>query len=484
MATNGIVKDLDFSSFRNVIDGKLTDTKSTRRAINPATNEQLWPCPVSTPQDVDAAIQAARTAFKSWSKTPLEHRKAQLMALSAAFTALKSEFGELLTKEQGKATFFAEQEVDFGAYWLAGTCALEMPFEVVDDTPDKLVKTRYTPLGVAVGIVPWNFPIMLLCGKIAPAVMTGNCIIVKPSPFTPYCGIKLVELAQKFFPPGVIQVLSGDDSLGPWLTAHAGIDKISFTGSTATGKRVMESASKTLTRVTLELGGNDPAIICSDIDIATVAPQIAAMAFMNSGQICIAIKRIYVHKDIYIPFRDAFVECVKAFKVGNGFEKDVFLGPVQNKLQYDRVKTFLDDVNSSGQKIATGGQVIDTDTSGLFIQPTVIDNPSDDSKIVVEEPFGPVVPLLQWSEEDEVLARANDTDMGLGASVWSKDIDRALRIGESLEVGSVWINEHLGIKPTATFGGQKQSGIGREWGLDGLRGYCNTQTVFLNHRRS
>ncbi|OCK78338.1 aldehyde dehydrogenase [Lepidopterella palustris CBS 459.81] len=474
---------LNFSKFSNVIDGKLADTKFTRHAINPATNEKLPPCPVSTPEDVDAAVKAARTAFKTWSKTTVEHRKQQLMALSAALVSHKSEFGELLTKEQGKPTIFAEQEVDYGAYWLAGTCSLEMPFEVVDDTPEMLVKTRYTPLGVAVGIVPWNFPIMLLCGKIAPAVMTGNCIIIKPSPYTPYCGIKIVELAQNFFPPGVIQVLSGDDNLGPWLTAHAGIDKISFTGSTATGKRVMESASKNLTRVTLELGGNDPAIVCSDVDIATVAPQIAAMAFMNSGQICIAIKRIYVHRDIYIPFRDAFVECVKAFKVGNGFDKDVFLGPVQNKLQYDRVKTFLNDINSSAQNVATGGQIIGTEATGLFIQPTVVDNPPDDSKIVIEEPFGPVVPLLQWSDESEVIARANNTDMGLGASVWSQDMDVAFRIGEALEAGSVWINEHMGIKPTATFGGQKQSGIGREWGVDGLRGYCNTQTVFLNHRR-
>jgi acyl-CoA reductase-like NAD-dependent aldehyde dehydrogenase len=229
-------------------------------------------------------------------------------------------------------------------------------------------------------------------------------------------------------------------------------------------------------------GGNDPAIICPDIDIAAVAPQIAAMAFMNAGQICIAIKRIYVHKDIYAPFRDAFVACVNSFKVGKGTEENVFVGPVQNKLQYERVKTFLDDISSSAQKVVTGGQVIGTEATGLFIQPTVVDNPSDDSKIVQEEPFGPVVPLMQWSEDDEVIERANNTDMGLGASVWSKDIDRALRIGEALECGSVWINEHLGIKPTATFGGHKQSGIGREWGVDGLRGYCNTQTVFLNNR--
>lgn len=231
-------------------------------------------------------------------------------------------------------------------------------------------------------------------------------------------------------------------------------------------------------------GGNDPAIICPDVDVVAVAPQIASLCFLNSGQICIAIKRVYVHKDIYVPFRDALVKYTETLQVGIGSRKDVFLGPVQNKLQYDKVKGFLADIHSHKQTIATGGQVIDTETNGLFIQPTIVDNPPDNSKIVMEEPFGPIVPLLQWSDEDEVIRRANSTDMGLGASVWSSNIDRAARIGENLDAGSVWINEHLAIKPTATFGGHKQSGIGSEWGADGLRGYCNSQTMFINNRRT
>jgi len=293
---------------------------------------------------------------------------------------------------------------------------------------------------------------------------------------------KLVELAQKFFPPGVVQALGGNDSLGPWLTAHPGINKISFTGSTATGKRVMESASKNLTRVTLELGGNDAAIVYSDIDVATAAPKLAGYSFMNSGQICAAVKRIYIHEDIYDTFRDAFVTAVESFKVGSGVEKDVFVGPLQNKLQYDRVLNFLADIHDSKQKVATGGQANPTHEKGYFIKPTVIDNPPDDSKIVVEEPFGPVVPLLKWSDEAEVIRRVNDSEMGLGASVWTKDLDHAVQIAESIDAGSVWINEHALVKPTAAFGGHKQSGIGNEWGRDGLRGYCNAQTIFLNSR--
>lgn len=234
----------------------------------------------------------------------------------------------------------------------------------------------------------------------------------------------------------------------------------------------------------LHSGGNDPAIICPDVDVASVAPQLAAYSFLNSGQICIAVKRIYVHKDIYDAFLPAFVAAVQTFQTGPGTTPGVFLGPVQNRPQFERVKVFLSDIREKGQKVVIGGQVLETESGGLFIQPTVIDNPPDTSKIVVEEPFGPIVPLLQWSDEAEVIARANNSDMGLGSSVWSKDVERALRIGEQLEAGNVWINEHLGVKPTATFGGHKKSGIGGEWGMDGLRGFCNTQTVYLKRVKS
>ncbi|KAF7554294.1 hypothetical protein G7Z17_g3030 [Cylindrodendrum hubeiense] len=459
MATNGHLNKLDFTTFSNIINGQATKTESVRYGINPANKTALFPSPVSTRDDVADAIKAARTAFGSWKRTPIELRKEKIKAFTAEFLAHKAEFSRLLTTEQGKP--------------------LDLPEDVVDDNPERPVMTRYVPLGVVVGIVPWNFPLMLLCGKLAPAVMTGNCIIIKPSPFTPYCGIKLIELAQRFFPPGVIQVLSGDDNLGPWLTSHPGIDKISFTGSTATGKRAMESASKNLTRVTLELGGNDAAIVCSDANVEVAAPQIAQASFMNSGQICIAIKRIYVHKDIYNSFKDAFLKQLSLFKVGDGFQEGMFLGPVQNELQYDRVKEFLIDIQKNKQTVLTGGNVMENSSHGFFIQPTVVDNPPDESKIVVEEPFGPVVPLLQWSDVDNVIDRVNASDMGLGASVWTADTGLAQQIAENLDVGSVWLNEHLGIQPTATFGGHKKSGIGREWGSDGLRGYCNSKTLFF-----
>ncbi|KAH6665009.1 Aldehyde/histidinol dehydrogenase [Halenospora varia] len=455
---------LDFSSFSNIINGEKRNTKSTIHGVNPATLEALYPVPVSTEEDIDAAIAAARAAFKTWKKTTVEARKQRLRAFAEGLLLHRIEFAHLLTKEQGKPLAIAEVEVDNAARWLTGTTELDIPIETVVDTPKSLIRTKYVPLGIVVGIVPWNFPLMLLTGKVGPAILTGNCIIIKPSPFTPYCGLKAIELAQRYFPPGVVQVLSGDDSLGPKLSARSDIDKISFTGSTATGKRVMESASKHLTRVTLELGGNDPAIICSDVDVKAVAEKIAGLAFLNSGQVCIAVKRIYVHEDIYEEFREAMVKTVESYGVGNGLEKNTFLGPI-----FD-----------GKSKLFARGDILRTKDGGFFVQPTIVDNPNDDSKIVKEEPFGPIVPLLRWSDEEEVIARANDSDAGLGASVWSSDVERASRIGEELEAGSVWINEHMGIIPTAHFGGHKTSGIGGEWGVDGLRGYCNTQTVFLN----
>ncbi|KAB2579180.1 putative betaine aldehyde dehydrogenase protein [Lasiodiplodia theobromae] len=471
---------LDFTTFQNVINGKLTTTDKVRQGINPATLEPLFDVPVATPKDVDAAVEAAQEAFKSWKNTTWAERSKALHAFADAFLSYKDEFAQLLTKEQGKPIPMALNEVETAGLFLHTFADMELKEDSVSEDDEKRTIVRYTPLGVVVGIVPWNFPIVLACGKIGPSLMTGNPIIVKPSPFTPYCDLKMVELATRFFPPGVIQALSGDDNLGPWLTAHPGPAKISFTGSTATGKKVMESASKTLKRVTLELGGKDPAIVCSDVDIAATAPKVATLAFLNSGQICLAIKRIYVHEKIYDEFLKACVEHTKTLVLGNGTEPNTFLGPVQNAMQYERVKGFFQDVHEHKMKVAVGG--VNDKTGGYYITPTIIDNPAETSKIVTEEPFGPIVPLLKWSDESEVVHRANDTKMGLGASVWSNDLAQAERIARQLDAGSVWINTHLELDPNAPFGGHKESGVGYEWGLGGMKAYCNVQTLFLKKK--
>lgn len=364
-----------------------------------------------------------------------------------------------------------------GVALLRGFTSLRIPEEVIEDSDDRRVYVRYVPLGVGAGIVPWNWPLVLAVGKIGPALLTGNSFIMKPSPFTPYVGLKLGELGARIFPPGVFQVLSGGDDLGPMLTEHPDIDKISFTGSSQTGKLVMQSCAKTLKRISLELGGNDAAIICEDADIAKTVPKIAMMAFMSSGQICMDVKRIYVHEKIYDDFRDAFVEHVKTIKTGPATDEDVFVGPLQNSMQFEKVKEMYSQIEKQGWTSVHGGEITDTG-KGYFIEPAIIDNPPEDSRIVTDEPFGPIVPLCKWSDENDVIGRANNSKMGLGASVWTNDIARGERMCDQLEAGSVWLNSHFELAPNVPFGGHKWSGIGMEWGVLGLKGWCNPQSMW------
>ncbi|TVY53272.1 putative aldehyde dehydrogenase FUS7, partial [Lachnellula cervina] len=424
---------LKWDGFFNTVDGELLSTKTTRHSINPATGNPNPEVPLSTREDVDMAMLAAQKAFKSWADTSTFNRRAAVLAFSNALEAEKEGFSRLLVQEQGKPLDFARLEIDTSLHWMRTLASFDLPDKKIDDGNKEII-TRYIPLGVVVGIVPWNYPILLACGKLAGAVLTGNTIIIKPSPFTPAGDLKLCELAQQFFPPGVVQCLSGDDNLGPWLTEHPIPAKISFTGSSATGKLVMASASKTLKRVTLELGGKDPAIVCEDVDIEHVAQKVAQLAFLNSGQICLAIKRIFVHEKIFDRFRSALIAATNALKVGEGNEPNVFLGPVQNAMQYEKVKGFFNDIEKDGLDVAVGGT--NPKGRGYFLTPTIIDRPALESRIVQEEPFGPILPLLSFSTYAQAITLANTSSYGLGASVWSPNIALANEIAQQLEAGS------------------------------------------------
>ncbi|KAL3425901.1 aldehyde dehydrogenase [Phlyctema vagabunda] len=477
MAPSATATDrVSFTTFSNVVNGELRTSKTTTQGINPVTSEKLWDVPVATEADLDEAVKAARKAFPSWAKTPIEERKRLVLQWNDVFKSYTAEFTELLIKECGKPRMFAQGEVAATSDFITHHTTLDLPTEELD-IEKEVIKTRYVPLGIVGAICPWNFPLVLSSGKISPALVTGNCIIVKPSPFTPYTALKLCEIAKDIFPPGVFQVLGGDDKLGPWMTSHHDIQKISFTGSIATGKRIMAACASTLKRVTLELGGNDASIVCPDVDIASTAPMLAMGAFFNSGQVCVATKRIYIHQDIYEPMVKAMADFAKTLKVG-GDEEGVMVGPIQNSMQHDRVQGFFDEGKKEGWKYAAGGEVKRGD-KGYFIQPTIVDNPPSQSRIIQEEPFGPIVPTQPWTDEAEVISRANDTNTGLGACVWSKDISRAERIAEQLEAGSVWINSFEQPTPKAAFGGFKESGIGAEWGSKGLLSFCNVQAVHI-----
>lgn len=471
---------IDFNSdYRMTIDGELVATENTLQAFNPAAREVIAQVPDATHAHLDAAVAAAAEAFTGWRDSSHATRAAALNAIADAIEQNAQSFIALLTQEQGKPRAGAEWEIFGSVIWLREIAKQSLPDEVVEDTPERRVITRFSPLGVVGAITPWNFPVLLAVWKIAPALMAGNTIVVKPSPFTPLCTLKLGEVCRDRLPRGVFNVVSGGDELGKWMTAHPGIAKIAFTGHTETGKHVMRSAAGTLKRVTLELGGNDPAIVLPDVDPKKVAPELFWAAFQNNAQFCNATKRLYVHEDVYDAVLEELVAFAKTQKVGDGAKPDTAIGPIQNQPQFEKVSEYFEDCRKSGHKFALGGE-IDRQAKGWFIPVTLVDNPPEDSRIVREEPFGPILPVLKWRDEEDVIRRANDTPYGLGASVWGADVETVQRIGARLEAGTVWLNEVHQYSPHQAFGGHKQSGIGCENSLHGLNEYTNWHTITLN----
>ncbi|MFS2008849.1 aldehyde dehydrogenase family protein [Azospirillum sp. CT11-132] len=460
------------------IGGRPVATSTTLPVVNPATGKVFAAAPDCTPELLDRAVAAARAAFPAWRDLGPDRRSALLKQAGDLMAANAEPLKALLTREQGKPLDDAAGEVAGAAYWLKSFARMDIPVTVGQSGPGRRTETHQMPLGVVGAIAPWNFPLLLAFWKIAPALKAGNTVVVKPSPFTPLATLKAVELLQSVLPAGVLNAVGGGDDLGPWLTAHPGIDKVSFTGSTATGRRVMASAAEGLKRITLELGGNDAAIVLPDIDVDAMAPRIFWSAFRNSGQICVATKRLYIHADIYDRLAAALVAYAASLPMGDGAMPDTKLGPVQNARQFERVKDIIEDCRAQGHRFLCGGD-IDGGRDGYFIPVTLVDDPPETSRVVREEAFGPVLPLLKFHDIDGAVARANDCEYGLGGSVWSGDPARAQAIAERLETGTVWINDVQILAPTVAFAGHKQSGFGVENGLDGLLEYCIPRTIVM-----
>lgn len=475
MTTDSLTSHAIPTRFQLLSAGQLLDSPQSFAVLDPATEAQIAQAPACTPALLDTTVAAAQAAFKTWRATSLQTRRDQLLALAQRMQDHTDALALLITCEQGRPLAMARHEVMQCVLWCRTVADMALPLTERSDKAGVRWTTRRVPLGVVAAIAPWNFPLLLAVWKIAPALLAGNTVIVKPSPFTPLATLRLGELAADIFPAGVLNVLAGDDALGPLLTAHPGIAKVAFTGSTLTGRRVMASAAPTLKHLTLELGGNDAAIVMPDVDVEQVAKRLCMGAFLNSGQVCIAAKRIYVHEAIYERFAKAFVAAAERATLGPGLDPRTVLGPVQNKLQYQRVKDLIDATHAAGHRFLTGGTL--PAGPGYFIPPAVVDNPPDDARVVTEEPFGPIVPLLRFAAVDEVVRRANASDYGLGGSVWSADVEQARAIASQLETGTVWINCVQLLDPQTPFAGHKQSGLGIENGIDGLLAYTTPQTT-------
>ncbi len=460
------------------IGGKSVAANSYVEIRNPAnTEEVVGKAAVGTKEHLDQAIAAAAKAFKAWRFSTDEERIGACNAIAKVCTDHADELAVLLTKEQGKPLGGIGSRFELGgcAGWAGYTGSLSLPDKTIEDSDERHVIQKRVPLGVVGSITPWNWPLIIAIWHIVPGIRTGNTVVIKPSPFTPLSTLRLVELMNEVLPAGLINVVSGGDELGAELTNHKGIDKIVFTGSIATGKKVMASAAKGVTPVTLELGGNDAGILLPGEDAAKFAEGLFFGSMINSGQTCGALKRLYVHEDDLQSTVDALVGFAGNIVMGDGMEDGSMLGPLQNERQFKRVVELVEDAKANGGKCVIGGEPLGG--PNYFYPVTFVTGISDGVRLVDEEQFGPVLPIVTYTDLDDAIARANGTEFGLDASVWGSDAKETARVAAQLEAGTVFINKHAEIQPHVPFGGIKCSGLGVEFAEEGLAAYTSIKII-------
>lgn len=459
---------------RMLIGGALVDGDAVLDVIDPAIGTPFITVSRASPAQAEQAVGAARSVFPAWAARDHVERQQHLVRLADALAANAEALALTLTREQGKPLGEARGEIAWAEGYIRHYATLELHGRTIRDDDEGLTVLRRVPLGVVVGIVAWNFPVLLACWKIAPAVLAGNTVILKPAPTTPVTSLMLGRLCADIFPAGVVNIVVDDNDLGALLTGHPDVAKVSFTGSTATGRRIMAGASGTLKRLTLELGGNDPAIVLDDVDVQAVAAQIFGAAFLNCGQVCLAIKRVYVHSTVHDALCDALVRLAQAAVVDDGLKRGSTIGPIQNRAQFEKVQAFLTSARNQGAIIA-GGEVLDR--KGYFITPTIVRDVTDGDEIVDEEQFGPILPVIRFDDLEAVIRSINASPNGLGGSVWSSDIDRAIAVANRVETGTIWVNQHLAIGPHIPMAGFRQSGLGVEQSIEGLEEFTQIQVL-------
>lgn len=461
----------------HLVDGRIVDDGPSFRVDDPSTGRELAQSPGATVELVDEAMQAAAAAQPRWAGRPIDERRGVLRAMADALERQADQVAAVISAESGKHISQTGLELLGSVAGLRYWADFDVPVDVVRDDDVERVTLERVPVGVVAAIVPWNAPVVLIANKVAPALLAGNTIVLKPSPFTPLSALVVARIWKDIVPPGVLNIVAGGDDVGKTMVSHEATRMISFTGSVRAGMAIMESAARDLKRVALELGGNDAAIVLDDVDVKQIAPRLYGPAFMWTGQICAAIKRLYVPREKLEETVIALTELAEAEGVGGPYEEGVTMGPLTTEQQFNFVKEIVDDAVANGAEVRTGGRPLDRE--GWFYSPTILTGVGPGVRIVDEEQFGPVLPVIAYDHLEEAIEQANATDLGLGSSVWSNDVERAKQVAGRLDAGSTWINRHGVPGADLPFGGVKHSGVGRENGLPGLDHYCELKTVSI-----
>jgi acyl-CoA reductase-like NAD-dependent aldehyde dehydrogenase len=461
------------------IDGAEVATRATVDVVNPATEEVIAHAPECTHEQLDAAVASAERAFPGWAALAFEKRQRAVLDFARAVERHRNELADLLVLEQGKPRERAIGEINASLAYARAFSQMALDVELLEDSSERRVELHRRPIGPVGAIFPWNYPVLLAFWKLAPALLAGNTIILKPSPLAPLTGLKLGEIARGMFPEGALNVLSGAEA-GAWLASHPGVRKIAFTGSIATGKKVMSEAGHSLKRLTLELGGNDAGIVLADIDVAKTADDLFWAAFSNCGQVCAGLKRLYVPDSLYDDVCDALAAIAGKIVIGDGRCPGVQVGPLQNRAQFEKIAALVDEARAGGAKVICGGAPIEG--KGYFYPPTLVRDIADGARLVEEEQFGPVLPIIRYRDVEDALARANRSRYGLGGSVWGRNTGNAAAVASRLETGSAWVNQHPSMAAHIPFGGIKESGLDVELSHYGLEAY--TDMFVLNVKKS
>lgn len=467
------------NTYESLLAAVVATGGETREVFDPATGELIGRAPMADVPALEAAIDTAEAAQPAWAALPDAERSALLHKAADAIEASSEALAELLSREQGKPLNGPNARFEVGACvaWTRTPADTPLPVEVVVDDESGYAEMHYRPLGVVGAISPWNWPMMISIWQIAPALRMGNTVVIKPAENTTLSVLALVAVMNQVLPAGVLNIVPGKGStVGDALTRSPKIKKIMFTGSTPVGKKIIEASAPNVTRLTLELGGNDAGIVLPDADPAKIAEDLFWGAFINTGQTCAALKRLYVHDSIYDAVVDELAKVAANVPMGVGLEEQNVLGPLQNKSQFDIVDRLVESAKASGARVVVGGNP-DRDAVGYFYPATLIADIDPHQELVMEEQFGPALPIIRYSELDEAVRLANELEVGLGSSVWSSDRAKALEVAARLQAGTTWINSHGALHPMIPFGGAKQSGYGREFGVEGLKAVAEPHVI-------